>query len=161
VGARNQTGVVLAAVGSSDPEANAAIARLAARWQARAGWLTVRPAYASAASPDPAATVTGLLRAGARRVVVATYLLAPGYLADQIRDFSLAAGAAVVGPALGASAEVADARSPRRTGPECHEKARTSRLSAPDKERVKRLSRCLKTAEVPVLGACPMRSRGP
>jgi sirohydrochlorin ferrochelatase len=123
VGARNQTGVVLAAAGSSDPEANATIARLAARWQVRAGWLTVRPAYASAASPDPAAAVTGLLRDGARRVVVATYLLAPGYLADRIRDSSLAAGAAAVSPALGASAEVADvlldryadARSPRRT----------------------------------------------
>jgi sirohydrochlorin ferrochelatase len=41
-------------------------------------------------------------------VVVATYLLAPGYLADRIRDSSLAAGAAAVSPALGASAEVAD-----------------------------------------------------
>jgi sirohydrochlorin ferrochelatase len=52
--------------------------------------------------------VTGLLRDGARRVVVATYLLAPGYFADRIRDSSLAAGAAAVSPALGASAEVAD-----------------------------------------------------
>ena len=118
-----QTAVVLAAAGSSDPEANATIARLAARWQVRAGWLTVRPAYASGASPDPAAAVTGLLRDGVRRVVVATYLLAPGRLADRIRDSSLAAGAAAVSPALGASAEVADvlldryadARSPRRT----------------------------------------------
>ena len=117
------TAVVLAAAGSTDPEAIATIARLAARWQACAGWLTVRPAYASGASPDPAAAVTGLLRDGVRRVVVATYLLAPGRLADRIRDSSLAAGAAAVSPALGASAEVADvlldryadARSPRRT----------------------------------------------
>jgi sirohydrochlorin ferrochelatase len=107
-GVRDQTGVVLAAAGSSDPDANATIARLAARWQARAGWLTVRAAYASVASPDPAAAVTGLLRDGVRRVVVATYLLAPGYFADRIRDSSLAAGAVAVSPALGASAEVAD-----------------------------------------------------
>jgi sirohydrochlorin ferrochelatase len=107
-GARHQTGVVLAAAGSSDPDANATIARLAGQWQARAGWLAVRPAYASMAPPDPAAAVTGLLRDGARRVVVATYLLAPGYLADRIRDSSLAAGAAAVSPALGASTEVAD-----------------------------------------------------
>ena len=73
-----RTAVVLAAAGSSDPEANATIARLAAQWQARTGWYAVRPAYASAAEPSPAAAVAGLLRDGAPRVVVATYLLAPG-----------------------------------------------------------------------------------
>ena len=77
--------MVLAAAGSSDPEANATIARLAAQWQARAGWFAVRPAYASAAEPSPAAAVAGLLRDGAPRVVVATYLLAPGLFADRIR----------------------------------------------------------------------------
>jgi sirohydrochlorin ferrochelatase len=52
--------------------------------------------------------VTGLLRAGARRVLVATYLLAPGLFADRIRATALAAGAAAVSPALGASPEVAE-----------------------------------------------------
>ena len=103
-----RTAVVLAAAGSSDPEANATIARMAARWQARTGWLAVRPAYASAAEPSPAAAVAGLLRDGAPRVVVATYLLAPGFFADRIRHTALAAGAAAVSPALGACAEVAD-----------------------------------------------------
>ena len=111
------TGVVLAAAGSSDPEANATIAGLAAQWQVTAGWFAVRPAYASAVSPAPAQAVTELLRAGARRVVVASYLLAPGLFADRIRDASLAAGAAEVSPALlslppaaegGAAPEVAD-----------------------------------------------------
>jgi len=102
------TGVVLAAAGSSDPEANATIARLAVRWQQQAGWFAVRPAYASAADPGPAAAVAGLLEAGAPRVVVATYLLAPGFFADRIRAGSLAAGASAVSPALGACAEVAD-----------------------------------------------------
>lgn len=102
-----RTAVVLAAAGSSDSEANATIARLAAQWQARAGWHAVRPAYASAAGPSPAAAVTGLLRDGAPRVAVATYLLAPGLFADRIRHASLAAGAAAVSPALGACAEVA------------------------------------------------------
>jgi sirohydrochlorin ferrochelatase len=105
---RGRTGVVLAAAGSSDPEANATIARLAARWQAEAGWFAVRPAYASAAVPSPAAAVTGLLRDGASRVIVATYLLAPGFFADRIRASSLAAGAAAVAAPLGAAAEVAD-----------------------------------------------------
>jgi len=104
-----EVGVVLAAAGSSDPEANATVARLAAQWQARTGWHAVRPAYASPAAtggpggtagPDPATAVTGLLRAGARRVVVASYLLAPGLFADRIRAASLAAGAAATAPAL-------------------------------------------------------------
>ena len=103
-----EVGVVLAAAGSSDPAANATIARLAAQWQAGTGWFAVRPAYASATGPDPATAVTGLLEAGARRVVVASYLLAPGLFADRIRDASLAAGAAAVSPALGAAPEVAD-----------------------------------------------------
>ena len=103
-----RTAVVLAAAGSSDPEANVTIAQMAARWQARTGWLAVRPAFASAAEPSPAAAVAGLLRDGAPRVVVATYLLAPGLFADRIRHTAVAAGAAAVSPALGACAEVAD-----------------------------------------------------
>jgi len=103
-----RTAVVLAAAGSSDPEANATIARLAAQWQARMGWFVVRPAYASAAEPSPVAAVTELLRAGAPRVVVATFLLAPGLFADRIRQSTLSAGAAAVSPALGACDEVAD-----------------------------------------------------
>ena len=114
---RSETGVVLAAAGSSDPAANASIAGLAAQWQAAGGWFGVRPAYASAVSPTPEQAVTELLRAGARRVVVASYLLAPGLFADRIRDAALAAGAAAVSPALlslppaaagAAVAEVAD-----------------------------------------------------
>ena len=118
-----QTAVVLAAAGSSDPEANAIIARLAAQWQARTGWFAVRQAYASAAEPSPAAAVADLLRAGAPRVVVATYLLAPGLFADRIRQSTVAAGAAAVSSALGSCVEVADVllerfaetRSTRRT----------------------------------------------
>jgi len=103
-----QTAVVLAAAGSSHPAANAVIAQLAADWQAARGWLAVRPAYASAAAPTPEQAVAGLIRDGARRVVVATYLLAPGRFADQVRDSSLAAGAATVSAPLGAAPEVAD-----------------------------------------------------
>ena len=62
----------------------------------------------STAGPTPAQAVTELRKAGARRVVVASYLLAPGLFADRIREASLAAGAAAVSPALGAVPEVAD-----------------------------------------------------
>lgn len=101
------TAVVLAAAGSSRPAANAAVARTAAAWQRASGWHSVVPAYASAAAPSPAQAVTRLLRGGAPRVVVATYLLAPGVFADQVRDRSLAAGAAAVSAPLGAAPEVA------------------------------------------------------
>ena len=103
-----QTSVVLAAAGSSHPAANAVIAQLAAQWQASRGWQMVRPAFASAASPTPEQAVAGLIRGGARRVVVASYLLAPGRFADQVAGRSLAAGAAAVSAPLGAAPDVAD-----------------------------------------------------
>jgi sirohydrochlorin ferrochelatase len=102
------TAVVLAAAGSSRPAANAAVARTAAAWQRASGWAAVVPAYASAAGPLPGDAVASLLRAGAQRVAVATYLLAPGVFADQIRERSLAAGASAVSAPLGAAPEVAD-----------------------------------------------------
>jgi sirohydrochlorin ferrochelatase len=52
--------------------------------------------------------VADLLQGGARRVAVATYLLAPGLFADRIRETSLAAGAAAVSAPLGAADDVAD-----------------------------------------------------
>jgi sirohydrochlorin ferrochelatase len=102
------TAIVLAAAGSSRPAANAAVARTAAAWQRASGWAAVVPAYASAVGPRPGDVVASLLRAGAPRVAVATYLLAPGAFADQIRERSLAAGASAVSAPLGAAPEVAD-----------------------------------------------------
>lgn len=104
-GSRLTTGVVLAAAGSSDPSAAAAIAQFAARWRARSGWREVLPAYASAASPAVADAVDTLRARGMRRVAVATYLLAPGYFADRIR--ADASHADAVSDVLGAAPEVA------------------------------------------------------
>jgi sirohydrochlorin ferrochelatase len=107
-GARAATSVVLAAAGSSDPAANATVAALAARWARERGWRAVVPAYASAAAPSPADAVRALREAGRGPVVVATYLLSPGYFADKIRTAALGAGAAAVSPVLGAAPEVAE-----------------------------------------------------
>jgi sirohydrochlorin ferrochelatase len=103
-----ETSVVLAAAGSARPESNAVIAALAWQWQAARGWRAVVPAFAAAAAPSPAEAVASLRRAGARRVAVATYLLAPGFFADRIAASSLEAGAAAVSAALGAAPEVAE-----------------------------------------------------
>lgn len=77
-GATADDGVVLAAAGSSDPAAvvavGAVLAALRARWP---GPVTV--GYGAAARPDVATAVADARAAGARRVVVASYLLAPGH----------------------------------------------------------------------------------
>jgi sirohydrochlorin ferrochelatase len=102
------TAVVLAAAGSSDPAANAVIARMTAWWGRTAGWRAVIPAFASAASPTPAQAVAALRDRGAGKIAVASYLLAPGFFADRIREDSLAAGATAVSAVLGAAPELAD-----------------------------------------------------
>ncbi|MBG0818066.1 sirohydrochlorin chelatase [Planomonospora sp. ID82291] len=101
-----ETAVVLVSAGSGDHRANATVARIARAWSRR-GWWAVAAAYASAAAPAPQAEVRRLLAAGAPRVVVAPYLLAPGHFADRIRADTLAAGAAAVADVLGAAPEVA------------------------------------------------------
>jgi sirohydrochlorin ferrochelatase len=104
-----ETSVVLAAAGSSEPLANEMVATLAARWQAAGRWPRVVPAYASASSPSPAEAVRALhARFPRHRVVVATYLLAPGYFADKIEAQALEAGAVAVSAPLGAIQEVAN-----------------------------------------------------
>jgi sirohydrochlorin ferrochelatase len=103
-----ETSVVLAAAGSARPESNEVIAALARQWQAARGWRAVVPAFAAAAAPSPAEAVASLRRAGARRVVVATYLLAPGFFADRIAVSARQAGAVAVSGALGAAPEVAE-----------------------------------------------------
>ncbi len=100
-----ETGLVLAAAGSSDQAANATIAAMARNWR---GWKRVVPAYASAATPAPADAVRALLASGVRRVAVASYFLAPGHFADKVRVDSRAAGAFAISPALGAAPELAE-----------------------------------------------------
>ncbi|MEU6710332.1 sirohydrochlorin chelatase [Nonomuraea sp. NPDC046802] len=101
------TAVVLVSAGSSDARANAVVSGLARTWR-RSGWWTVTAAYASAAAPAPEEAVAALLRAGAPRVVVAPYLLAPGYFADKVRRAALAAGASAVADVLGPAPELVD-----------------------------------------------------
>jgi sirohydrochlorin ferrochelatase len=104
---RGKTSVVLAAAGSADPQASATIAALAAGWARARGWKAVLPAYASAAGPRPGAAVAALRDTAGGPVVVASYLLAPGYFADKIRSAALSAGASAVSAPLGAASEVA------------------------------------------------------
>ncbi|NYH50537.1 sirohydrochlorin ferrochelatase [Nocardiopsis arvandica] len=101
------TALVLASAGSSDPEANATVAAMAAELARRGPWREVVAAYASAAAPGPGEAVAALRGRGASRVAVATYLLAPGFFADRVRARSLEAGAWTVSEALGDAPELA------------------------------------------------------
>jgi sirohydrochlorin ferrochelatase len=81
---------VLAAAGSSDRRAVTDVERTAGALTARLGRPVVS-AYASAAEPRVDAAVAQM-RSEGRRVAIATYLLAPGFFHDQLRN----AGADVV-----------------------------------------------------------------
>ncbi|THC49289.1 sirohydrochlorin chelatase [Streptomyces sp. A1499] len=102
---KSSTGVVLASAGSSDPEAIAVIADIAREWR-HTGWCAVRPAFASASLPRTEDAVRALrAEPGVRRVAVAPYVLAPGFLPDRIARG--AAGADVLADVLGPAPTVA------------------------------------------------------
>ena len=77
------TAVVLAAAGSSDPRSGADVEATAALLQER--WTgPVTTGYGSAAQPAVPDAVAAARSAGASRVVIAAYLLAPGHFHDKL-----------------------------------------------------------------------------
>jgi sirohydrochlorin ferrochelatase len=86
-----RTAVVLAAAGSSDPRSVADVDATAALLQ-RSWTGPVTTGYGSAAQPPVPEAVLAARAAGAERVVVASYLLAPGHFHDKLAG----AGADVV-----------------------------------------------------------------
>jgi sirohydrochlorin ferrochelatase len=98
-GLRPGDGVVLACAGSSDARAVADCHDMGARLSAALG-VTVRVGFISAARPRVHDAVA-LERATSDRVVVSTYLLAPGYFTDLAHE----AGADVATPPLLAAGE--------------------------------------------------------
>jgi len=75
-------GLVLAAAGSSDPQALATVRRVATALGERYG-VPCEAGFASA-QPDVTEAVGRLRRVGAHRVAVASYFLAPGRLHDRV-----------------------------------------------------------------------------
>ncbi|WP_326690898.1 MULTISPECIES: CbiX/SirB N-terminal domain-containing protein [unclassified Streptomyces] len=107
---REGDSVVLAAAGSSDPEARAEAHTMAGLL----GRLLHRPvpvAWAATAEPSVAATVARLRASGARRVAVATWLLAPGVFAERLA----ASGADTVAAPLAAHPSVLETLARRVT----------------------------------------------
>ncbi|MEW2082522.1 sirohydrochlorin chelatase [Streptomyces sp. NPDC005283] len=101
---KGSTGLVLASAGSTDPEAIAVIADIA-RELRHTGWCAVRPAFASASLPRTEEAVRALREEGVRRVAVAPYVIAPGFLPDRIARG--AEEADVIADVLGAAPELA------------------------------------------------------
>jgi sirohydrochlorin ferrochelatase len=102
----SELGVVLAGAGSSHAPANQAVASVAEAWAARFPVAGVRAAFASAASPDVLTAIAALRAAGASRIAVASWFLAPGRLPDRVA--TLAGQDAVVAAPLGADPALAE-----------------------------------------------------
>lgn len=83
---RGETAVVLVGRGSTDPDANADLAKVARLlWEGRS-WPMVEPAFVSLAEPSVPAAMERCYRLGARRLVVIPYFLFTGVLERRIRD---------------------------------------------------------------------------
>lgn len=104
LGARGDVGVLVVAVGSSHAAANARTATLAG---ALAGeWAGVQVAYATGPEPSVRDGVDALHRAGARRIALAPWFIAPGKITDRVAGIAAEAGVAMAEP-LGAHPLVA------------------------------------------------------
>ncbi|MBC2638704.1 MULTISPECIES: sirohydrochlorin chelatase [unclassified Rhodococcus (in: high G+C Gram-positive bacteria)] len=96
-------GVVLAAVGSSDPAANGRTRGLAESVVAGTRWSGGVTCFATAAEPTVRQAISTLRRTGAERIVIAPWFLAPGLLTDRLSRAAESCGpgityAATIGP---------------------------------------------------------------
>jgi sirohydrochlorin ferrochelatase len=82
---RDHTSVVLVGRGSSDPDANADLYKVARLLQDSGGMAGVEPAFVSLASPSVADALERCRRLGAMRVAVVPYFLFTGVLVHRIR----------------------------------------------------------------------------
>ncbi|HKR48223.1 MAG TPA: sirohydrochlorin chelatase [Pseudonocardiaceae bacterium] len=100
-------GVVLAAAGSQQGSANAAVTAVAHRLEQRTRWQVV-PAFACAAQPTVPDAIATLQASDAQRVAIASWFLAPGLLPDKVnRQAHEFRSDAVLATSLGAHDAVA------------------------------------------------------
>ncbi|AFE13586.1 cobalamin (vitamin b12) biosynthesis cbix protein [Mycobacterium tuberculosis RGTB423] len=99
-------GVVVLAIGSSHPAANARTSTVASRLAEGTQWAAVTTAFITRPEASLADATDRLRRHGARRMVIAPWLLAPGILSDRVRGYAREAGIAMAQP-LGAHPMVA------------------------------------------------------
>lgn len=102
-----EVGVLVVAIGSSHPAANARTAQVAAKIAANTRWAGATTAFATGPGPSLAQAASRLRRRGARRLVIAPWFLAPGRLTDQVRKNATRNGIPMAAP-LGAHRLVAE-----------------------------------------------------
>ncbi|MHA6802847.1 sirohydrochlorin chelatase [Salinifilum ghardaiensis] len=81
-----ELGVVLAGAGSSHPPANRIVEEVTERWCTTSAWPDAAAAFAAAAEPTVPQAIARLRAAGARRIAVGAWFLAPGLLPDRILE---------------------------------------------------------------------------
>jgi sirohydrochlorin ferrochelatase len=100
-------GVLVVAIGSSNPAANARTAEVAPKLATGTQWTAVATAFATLPERSLAEAVKGLRHQGAQRVVIAPWFLAPGRIPDRVERFARDAGITMAAP-LGAHRLVAE-----------------------------------------------------
>jgi sirohydrochlorin cobaltochelatase len=107
------TAVLLVGRGSTDPDANAEVCKVARLLQETRGFAYVETAFVSLARPDVPAGLDRVARLGAKRVVVAPYFLFDGVLPQRVAAQATEFGArntgldVLVAPHIGDCAELA------------------------------------------------------
>lgn len=94
----DRLGVLVVAIGSSNPAANARTATVAPRLAAGTRWSAFATAFATRPELPIDEAVEKLRRNGARRVVIAPWFLAPGRIPDRVERFARDAGVEMAAP---------------------------------------------------------------
>jgi sirohydrochlorin ferrochelatase len=95
---QRELGVIVVAVGSSDAAANTETSTLAAALTARTHWAGVEVAFATGPEPTVAEAAHRLRRAGAGRLIVAPWFIAPGRITDRVAKSAAALGISMAQP---------------------------------------------------------------
>lgn len=103
----SSVGVIVTAVGSSRPEANARTSTVAPSVAIGTRWIGTTTAFATGPKPSLQAAADRLRRRGADRIVIAPWFLAHGRITDRVADFAAAEGIPMASP-LGAHRLVAE-----------------------------------------------------
>ncbi len=103
----SSVGVIVTAVGSSRPAANARTSTVAPAVAVGTRWAGVTTAFATGPKPSLPDAVRRLQRCGADRVVIAPWFLAHGRITDRVADFAAAQGIPMASP-LGSHRLVAE-----------------------------------------------------
>lgn len=91
-------GVLVVAIGSSNPVANARTVAVAPRLAAGTRWAAVGTAFATRPELPMDQAVERLRSQGARRLVIAPWFLAPGRIPDRVQSFADEAGIHMAAP---------------------------------------------------------------